>query len=133
MTDGRTGPSLEFLVPGSPRVWLELATDPESRARGLMGREQLAPCAGMLFVFPDETRAAFWGRDVPIALSVAFISTSGEILELLDLTPHDPAPRRPSRVYRFALEVNRGWFQAHGISSGALVQYVSADGPLIVR
>ena len=36
---------------------VEMATTAEARARGLMGRRQLAADAGMLFIFPSGRRS----------------------------------------------------------------------------
>ncbi|KAB2954666.1 DUF192 domain-containing protein [Heliorestis acidaminivorans] len=49
-----------------------------------------------------------------IALSIAFIDSSGTLLEIQDMNPcYDmPCPIYwPVYPYRFALEVNQGWFR----------------------
>ena len=42
------------------RFSVELADDPDERARGLMFRETMPMASGMLFVFPEPKHATFW-------------------------------------------------------------------------
>ena len=112
------GPYAEALIPGAPRVALEIAqTDPD-RQRGLMGRQSMAVDQGMLFVFPQATRGGFWMRDTLIPLSIAFIEADGTIVDIQDMQPLDETPHAPPRPYRFALEVNQGWFAANRVKPG---------------
>jgi len=102
-------------TPGSPTVAnrVEIAQQQAELQRGLSGRAELAPNAGMAFLFPGEVRTQFWMKDTSIPLSIAFWNRRGRILRILDMAP---CLRDPCRVYdpgvRFhgALEVNRGAF-----------------------
>ncbi len=101
---------------------VELARTAEERGRGLMFREELAEDGGMLFVFPGETDAGFWMRDTPIPLSIAFIATDGAILDVQDMEPLSTELHSPGALYRYALEVNQGWFREHGFGAGDRVE-----------
>jgi uncharacterized membrane protein (UPF0127 family) len=118
------------------RLWLateelttELALTGEQQWRGMMFRTNLAENAGMLFVFPVPHRASFWMKNTPLPLSAAYIGADGTILELHDLHPgRTNSVEASSDRVQFVLEVNQGWFQRHGISTGVLVR--AESGPL---
>ena len=103
-------------------VRVELAMTEAQRERGLMERESVPDDTGMLFVFPSDTTVAFWMKDTPQALSIAFIAADGRIVDVQDMQPettdlhHSPAP------YRYALEVGQGYFGRVSIAPGDRVQ-----------
>jgi uncharacterized membrane protein (UPF0127 family) len=100
---------------------VELATTPQQRQRGLMGRTHLPADSGMLFVFEEPGRHCFWMRDTPLPLSIAFIDPSGLIADLADMQPRSEALHCPSADIRYALEVRQGEFQRRGIAPRAQV------------
>ena len=104
---------------------VEIANTPKARAQGLMGRERMNENAGMLFVYEDDARRFFWMKNTRIPLSLAFIDSSGEVLEIIHLQPHKPGTRIPSyrsrQKVRRVLEVNQGWFLRNGFGLGARV------------
>ncbi|WP_234969010.1 DUF192 domain-containing protein [Alkalispirochaeta americana] len=103
---------------GGHTFQVELAETEETRARGLMFRENLEPDQGMLFVFPDSSIRAFWMKDTPLPLSIAYISAQGVILEIRHMEPFSLEPVQSRYPLRFALEVNQGRFEELGISPG---------------
>lgn len=102
---------------------LELAATAHSRRCGLSRRDRLASDGGMLFLFPSPRRAAFWMHETRIPLSLAFLDAAGRILAIERMRPdpggHVVLPRfhAPQPVTQ-ALEVNAGWFDAHGVGVG---------------
>ena len=111
---GVTGQRAELTV--------ELARTSAERSRGLMFREEMAEDRGMLFVFGGETRTGFWMKDTKVPLSIAFIASDGMILETQDMEPLSEALHRPAPAYSYALEVNQGWFERHGLGAGDRVE-----------
>ncbi|MCH6555639.1 MAG: DUF192 domain-containing protein [Chloroflexi bacterium] len=101
---------------------VELARTPAERRRGLMSREELQEDGGMLFVFPQDTTTGFWMKDTLIPLSIAFIAEDGAILDVQDMEALSEERHRPPQPYRYALEVNQGWFQEHGLGPGDRVE-----------
>lgn len=99
----------------------EVAATPDERQRGLMFRQSLAEDAAMLFVFPAETGGSFWMKDTAIPLTIAFLAADGRVLDLIDGAPFDETLLRPAAPYRYALEVNAGWFARRGLAEGARV------------
>ena len=106
------------LIVGGTQVAAEVADTPQERAMGLMGRASLAPDAGMLFIYPDEAVRSFWMKNTPLPLSIAYISQAGRIVHLAEMNPlsEDPVPSLHPTMY--ALEMEAGWFTAHGVKVG---------------
>lgn len=102
-------------------VTVELAVTPQQRAQGLMYRRALDPDAGMLFIFPADSRTGFWMRNTYIPLDIAYISADLVVIDIRQGTPLDDTILTPSGPYRYVLEVNRGWFAANGLGVGARV------------
>jgi uncharacterized membrane protein (UPF0127 family) len=103
-------------------VRVEVAADTVSRTRGLMERTELAEDAGMLFVFEEEQQLSFWMKDTLIPLSIAYISSGGEIIDIQDMEPLDETPHPSARPAQYALEVNQGFFEENGVGVGDRVE-----------
>lgn len=107
-------------------VSVEVARQADERARGLMGRDALAPNAGMLFVYanPQPPEAAFWMYRTRIPLDIAFLGADGEVRAIRRMLPCQAAssaecPSYAAKVpFRAALEVNAGYFDRHDIEVG---------------
>jgi len=102
---------------------VELATIPSARHCGLSNRAQLPKNQGMLFVYPTARPLTFWMKDTHISLSIAFLDESGKIINIYKMIPNQTDVRYASSQHaKYALEVNRGWFQARGIEIGDTVE-----------
>ncbi|NIO40321.1 MAG: DUF192 domain-containing protein [Burkholderiales bacterium] len=106
---------------GEHAIRAEVANTPDTRRKGLMFRTQLATSSGMIFVFPREQRVSMWMKNTAVPLSVAFIDSSGRIVNIEHMQPHSEKTHSSKRPARYALEMNQGWFSKHGIESGDLV------------
>lgn len=104
-------------------AWVEVADSDPGRAQGLMFRPSLAPDSGMLFVFDEVALRRFWMKNTWIALSIAYIDSAGVITDILEMSPEDTTTAyQSSAPVPYALEMNAGWFQAHGIRPGDTIQ-----------
>lgn len=109
---------------------VEIVASVETRSKGLMFRKSLPKDAGMLFVFEADGRGGFWMKNTLIPLSIGFIDSRWRLLEILDMrVAPDPANGpftiyEPSAPYRYALEVNQGYFNRKGITPGARLELV---------
>ena len=117
-------------------VRVEIADTEQTREVGLMCRRALDPDAGMLFVFADLTREGFWMKNTLIPLSIAFLDNRWQVVGIFDMrvapNPADPPPGdlwAPTKSYRYALEVNQGFFKAHGLDGRAQVRFTPSDPP----
>lgn len=115
------------------RVRVEIADTPQLHGIGLMCRSTLDPDAGMLFVFPASTREQFWMKNTLIPLTIAFIDANWHIVEILEMpvapdpTSDDPSKfplYGPHRPYRYAIEMNAGFFKQHELTERAEVRYL---------
>lgn len=97
----------------------EIADTPQASENGLMFRDSLPEDQGMLFIFEQPKKAAFWMRNTKIPLSIAYIDSAGKILEIKSMNPLDETvvPSSSDEV-AYALEVNQGWFTRHRIFPG---------------
>jgi uncharacterized protein len=101
-------------------VRVEIADSPDEQATGLMNRTALAEDRGMLFVFPEEEVRSFWMKNTLIPLSIAYMDSEGRIVDIQDMKPlDDEEPHYVSaEPARYALEVNRGFFDERGVEVG---------------
>lgn len=113
-------PTAELRV-GPHKVHAEVAANNASRSHGLMGRKSLMPDHGMLFVFDTPTTTCFWMKNTPLPLSIAFIDGNGAILNLKDMQPFDETSHCPVAPFRYALEMEQGWFKKNEIGPGTRV------------
>ena len=105
---------------GDKAVQMELAVGMPEMQRGLMGRRDLTPDQGMLFVYDKPQQQSFWMRDTPTALDVGFFDENGVLAEIYPMYPFDETPVRSiSKELKYALEMNQGWFAARGVKPGA--------------
>ena len=103
---------------GNHEITVEVAADAETRRRGLMHRDSLPEDHGMLFIFPHERVLSFWMKNTPLPLSIAYADEQGRIVRIADLTPFDETGVSSRRPALYALEMNQGWFEAHGVIEG---------------
>jgi hypothetical protein len=110
------------LIIGTNILSAQIAADDASRELGLMSRTNLNADEAMIFVFPKPRPVAFWMKNTPVPLSVAYVGNSGRIFEIHDLKPFDETivPSTSSAV-AYAIEVSQGWFIKHGVFAGDVV------------
>lgn len=109
---------------------VEVAVADEERRRGLMGRDDLAPNDGMVFVFDEPVSSGFWMKDTLIPLSIAFWDETGRIVAILDMDPceTDTCPvYEPGTAYVGAVEVRQGLFEFRGVEVGDRVELLIAN------
>lgn len=109
--------------PGGEDVALsvEVARTPEQWERGLMGRRELKPGRGMLFVFDREQVLRFWMKDTLIPLDVLYFDARGRYVSAATMEPcvDDPCPQYPSDAPAlYALEIPAGEAESRGIGAG---------------
>jgi uncharacterized membrane protein (UPF0127 family) len=108
---------------GNERLEVELAEAAAQQAKGLRFRQTLPEDAGMLFIFPSPRRLSFSMKDASIPLSIAYIQPDGKIVQIRPMQPYDETPVTSlSDAVTYALLVNQGWFQRHGISAGTVIE-----------
>lgn len=110
----------------SVELCLLVAESDAERQRGLMGVTDLGGYDGMLFRFPEDTRAGFWMQGTPLPLTVAFFDGTGQFVSSADMEPcpegEDDCPvHRPTGAYRQAVEVQLGRAGPLGLEPGSVL------------
>ncbi|HUF54144.1 MAG TPA: DUF192 domain-containing protein [Dehalococcoidia bacterium] len=119
---------MRFTRAGNDAVlFVEVADEIDERQTGLMNRDSLPEDAGMLFVYEEDTTTGFFMRDTTIPLSIAFVTAGGSVIDIQDMEPLSEEVHS-SLEYRYAVEVNQGWFGENGVRVGDLVQLPVAMG-----
>ena len=103
---------------GNTVISVEIAYTDSDRARGLMNRKKLDPDSGMIFVFSYDRKLSFWMKNTSIPLSIAYISSDSVIREIKDMKPFSLSPVNSKNSVRYALEVEKGYFEKNGIKAG---------------
>ncbi|MET0261621.1 MAG: DUF192 domain-containing protein [Rariglobus sp.] len=107
---------------GDRTVKMQLAIKPREMERGLMERRDLKTDEGMLFLYEKPQKMSFWMRNTPTALDIGFFSADGTLKEVYPLYPFDETTvQSRSDELKFALEMNQGWFEFHGVKPGAKI------------
>lgn len=149
--------STEFRQRNVTPFTFELATTPNQRAWGLMGRKELNPNHGMIFVYPSSNILSLWSFNCYIPLSVAFMDEEKVIRDIQDLDayPEKMDPERPvytledlaqypsydpilrfyqsksirsSTPAKYAMEMNLHWYSENEVKKGDVITWKSNSG-----
>jgi uncharacterized membrane protein (UPF0127 family) len=95
------------------RYQVELAQDDETRARGLMFREEMDTDHGMLFIHDRQEPQAYWMKNTKLPLDILYFDTERRLVsQQRDVPPcsaGDMCPPYPSfKPARYVLELNAG-------------------------
>lgn len=102
----------------SIEISVEIADNEEERTVGLSERRSIPQNFGMLFVFNSDVNHPFWMKNTEIPLSIAFVHENGVIIDIQEMKPDSEELYSPEKSYRYALEVNKGFFDNHDIQVG---------------
>jgi len=116
------------LSAGMHLIHAELADNDATRMRGLMFRHALEPNHGMFFVFDSAEQHCMWMRNTLLPLSVAFIDDDGTIANIEEMQAQTDNSHCARHGVRYALEMDAGWFRAHGVRAGSVLRGVEKLG-----
>ena len=129
-----SGPRITF--PDGYTVAVEIAADDETRAQGLMFRDQVREGWGMLFLFAKTGDYPFWMKNTLIPLDMVWIDEGHKVVAVAKDVPPckaDPCPSYPPNApARYVLELAAGQAEKHRIVKGSTLQFQGTDN-LIVR
>ena len=97
---------------------IEVVSNSQERKLGLMYRENLPYDDAMFFIWEYKKRQCMWMRNTYIPLNVAYLDSSGKILEIYDMVPLSDESVCSKKRVRYALEVNLNWFEDNNILVG---------------
>lgn len=113
-------------TPSGAVITLEVAANDETRQRGLMFRESIAPGHGMIFLFPADDVFSFWMKNTYIPLDMLWLDQQWKIVHVKSGVPPcqaDPCPSYdPGVKARSVLELGAGESQRLGLKAGDRLQ-----------
>lgn len=129
------GPDAWFpLTVGDKTLRIQLVVTLDEQQRGLMGRRDLGPDDGMVFVYPAPQEMSFWMRNTPTPLDIGFFKSDGTLGEVYPLYPFDETPvKSVGADYTLALETPQGWFAKNGLKPGAKLKLADVAEALRAR
>lgn len=110
------------------RYQVELAQNDETRARGLMFRDQMNADNGMLFIHDVEEPQAYWMKNTKIPLDILYFDNQRRLVaQQRDVPPcsaGDRCPPYPSfKPARYVLELNAGQAARLKLEDGAELSF----------
>lgn len=112
---------------GQVILQVEIAKDAQTRTKGLMHRQFLAPNQGMLFVYPDSRRRQFWMKETLIPLDILFIDQAGKVINIEQGIPQTLERLKSAGPARYVLEINQGLAKKWGIATGNQITVPAID------
>jgi uncharacterized membrane protein (UPF0127 family) len=107
---------------------IEVVDTFETRAKGLMFREDLARFSGMLFIYEQPQSVSFWMRNTLIPLDMIFLDQTGLVVNVhSNAIPLDETAIFGGENILAVLEINGGLAQKLGIKIGARLQHPAFD------
>lgn len=105
-------------------IRVEIADSPAERERGLSGKAGLGEDEGMLFVFEEDGRPAFWMKDMLFAIDIMWISRDGAIVHIEEnVAPETyPASFAPRSEARYVVELPAGYVSKYSVRLGDIVR-----------
>lgn len=100
---------------------IEVVSNSQERKLGLMYRENLPYDNAMFFIWEYKKKQCMWMRNTYIPLNVAYLDSSGKILEIYDMVPLSDESVCSKKRVRYALEVNLNWFKDNNILVGDIL------------
>lgn len=116
---------VEILTADGRRLRFDVAVADraETRQRGLMFVEEMAPNAGMLFIFEDERQRAFWMRNTYIPLDIIYFDAEGRFVSVAaQAVPFDETSLPSAGPAQYVLEINGGWAAFLQIGPGSVLR-----------
>ena len=117
-------------------ILAEIAASPSTRSTGLKARTaaSIGTNGGMLFIYPadvDPNSIGFYMVDTPTPLSIIFIDANMKVMNGADMDPNTSNLHQAAGPFRYALEANLGWFDAHGVKLGNTVNFTLPAGTIV--
>ena len=118
----------EKLLVKDRHVFVEIAKNKRQHEAGLMNRKSLGENDGMLFIFERSGTQCMWMKNTTIPLSVAFFDEMGKVVNIEDMAPLTNDFHCGNRDVKYALEMNKGWFETAEVLPNDIVPAVLSAG-----
>lgn len=122
---GRSGTDFDAVRIRQGVVLVEKALTEREKATGLMFRTSLPTNRGMVFLFDPPSRPSFYMRNTAVPLDLVLITPEGRVASVHRMEPFDERTLHTARTeVSWALEVNAGWVDRHGVRAGDRVEFL---------
>lgn len=81
------------------KINVEIVRSPIDLARGLSGRDSLAPNEGMFFLFPKLSNYGFWMKDMKITIDIVWIKGDRVVGFVENVDPQIGATEKDLKIY----------------------------------
>ncbi|MBF0279627.1 MAG: DUF192 domain-containing protein [SAR324 cluster bacterium] len=117
----------KVITPLGKQIDVELADTEEKRQLGLAYRKELPPGKGMLFVFNERKKHAFWMKNTFISLDILWMNNH-RIVHIEHSAPpplpnQSPQTMVPSKKANFVLEIAAGQAKVLNLKLGQILHY----------
>ena len=109
------------LTLGNETLTLEIAQTPAKQEKGLMGRKTLPENTGMLFLFNPPQFVAFWMKNTPLDLDIAFINEKGVVFHTDSMAANTEDIHYSYGLTRAAIELKKGSLKKLNIGVGTQI------------
>lgn len=111
---------------GTHTYKVEIADEKSERTKGLMYRESLDEDKGMIFVYEEEVKPAFWMKNTLIPLDMVFMDKDSKVVDYFVNVPPceaDPCPHYiPNNNAQYVVELNAGQVGKMGLQRGDVAE-----------
>ncbi len=118
------------VIIGKEVIRVDVADTPSLQSKGLGGRKQLGPNTGMLFVYTEKGRHAFWMRGMFIPIDIIWLDNRRVVHIEHNVPPPSPGtPESKLATYvstapaNLVLELAAGRAKALGLKPGSQVTF----------
>ena len=126
-------PQTHVIFPNSQKILVDVASDDESRKKGLMFKKSLKPNEGMLFVFNNDAKRFFWMKNTFVDLDVLFINEDFTISEIFENVKKSKPAALDSEITKirgfgkYVLEIAAGSVKKHLLKPGLKLEIAGKD------
>ena len=92
--------------------------------QGLMYVKEMSENVGMIFVFNNESKIGFWGKNTYIPLDLLFINNKFEVVDINLIKPLDQSIVKSKFPASYVIEVNNGWVKKNKIQIGDKIEVI---------
>lgn len=116
-------------LPDGTKIRATLAIHQDDLVKGMKYRESLDEKDGMLFIYSQEGRYAFWMYEVKVPLDIIWLDKNRKVVQLVHQCPPCPGPREKCPNYggqvpaQYVLEVKAGVAKKAGVRPGAVLDF----------
>lgn len=105
---------------GNSEIKVDVVDTSSERAKGLSGRNSLAPNEGMLFNFDHPDFWGIWMKEMNFSIDIIWMDENMKVVDIkTDASPDSyPEVFYPKQKSSYVLELNAGFAKEHGINVG---------------